>query len=409
VIGPALHRIGTALLVLATASLSGATSTDSWTLAVPGRRIVLPADHASHPDYRLEWWYYTGNLDGTDGRRFGYQLTFFRIGIVRVPTTPSVWAVRDLFMAHLAVTDGAGRRYLAAEKLNRAGVSWAGAQTGAYRVWNEDWSARLDGDAHVLSAATAAFGLELRLGPGKPAALNGRGGYSRKGSDAGNASYYYSLTRMPTRGAITVDGARIPVTGTSWMDHEFGTSFLERGQTGWDWFSIQLEDGTDLMLYRLRRSDGSVDGHSSGTIVKVVGSPRTFGRAAFSLGPGRVWTSTATAARYPVEWRISLPTERLDLTARALVDGQELTGAMSGVAYWEGAIDVAGAHDGRRVRGRGYLEMTGYAGRRLEGLLSGSLDVTGSSTDTMSGLHGTPVAITDGVRRRPSRGPRTAP
>jgi predicted secreted hydrolase len=360
-----------AALVLAAASLAPAAATDAWKHAVPGRRIVLPADHASHPDYRLEWWYYTGNLDAADGRRFGYQLTFFRIGIVTAPTTPSVWAVRDLFMAHLALTDVAGRRYLAAERLNRAGVSWAGARTDTYRVWNEDWSARRDGDAHVLSASTSEFGLDLRLDPGKPPALNGVDGYSRKGTDPGNASYYYSLTRMPTRGTLTVGGVHVPVSGNSWMDHEFGTSFLEAGQHGWDWFSVQLDDGTDLMLYQLRRNGGSVDVHSSGTIVNATGTSRTFDRNAFALVPGDTWTSQASNARYPVEWHVRLPEEELDLSARALVEAQELRGSSSGVAYWEGAIEVTGTHKGRGVQGRGYLEMTGYAGRRLEAVLSG--------------------------------------
>jgi predicted secreted hydrolase len=181
---------------------------------------------------------------------------------------------------------------------------------------------------------------------------------------------------MPTRGTITVGDARIAVTGTSWMDHEFGTSFLEPGQIGWDWFSIQLDEGTDLMLYRLRRSDGFVDAHSSGTIVNSAGTSQTFGRAAFSLVPGRPWASKATAARYPIEWHIHMPDRQLDLTARAVVDDQELRGSMSGVAYWEGAIDVVGAHGGKPVRGRGYLEMTGYAGRSLEGVLSGGDDAS---------------------------------
>jgi predicted secreted hydrolase len=373
---PASPRVGMLLLVLVVAVAAAGASADGWRYARAGRTIVLPPDHASHPDYALEWWYYTGNLDAADGRRFGYQLTFFRIGIVPVATTASVWAVRDLFMAHLAVTDISGRRYLSAEKLNRAGVSWAGARTDSYRVWNEGWSARLDGDVHVLSAATKAFGLELRLDPGKPPVLNGVDGYSRKGSEAGNSSYYYSLTRMPTRGTVTVGDARIPVRGTSWMDHEFGTTFLEAGQTGWDWFAIQLDDGTDVMLYQLRRSDGSMDGHSSGAIVSGAGVARTFGPAAFSLHRGRMWHSPDTGAQYPVEWSVRLPGEKLSLSTRALLDAQELRGPSSGVAYWEGAIEVSGMHEGKPVHGRGYLEMTGYAGRRLERVLSGRNDAT---------------------------------
>lgn len=339
-----------------------------WKEATPGRAISLPADHASHPDYKLEWWYYTGNLDAADGRRFGYQLTFFRIGVDPAPANPSRWAVRDLFMTHLALTDVNGRRYQFTERINRAGPGWAGAATDRYRVWNEDWQAVLEGaGVHRLRGTGKDFGVDLSLTEERNPVLHGDRGYSRKGSAPGNASHYYSLTRMPTRGTITLDGRPVEVTGLSWMDHEFGTSFLEPDQIGWDWFSIQLDDGRDLMIFQLRRRDGSIDPRSSGTLVEPDGtSVRITLESGFRLDPGRTWKSPASGAPYPVAWTVRVPRGDIELSVSAALDNQELhTERSAGVTYWEGAIDVTGRARGRAVKGRGYLEMTGYSGNAM--------------------------------------------
>jgi len=362
---------GIASLSVAVATATLVAQAPSWKDAAPGRPIVLPADHASHPDYKVEWWYYTGNLDSTGARRFGYQLTFFRVGVDPAPTNPSRWAVRDLFMTHLALTDADGKRYRFVDRINRSGPGWAGAATDGYRVWNEGWQAGRGPDAvHRLVASTKDFGIDLRLDEGRRAVFHGDHGYSRKGSAAGNASFYYSLTRMPTQGTVTIDGRAIEVSGQSWMDHEFGTTFLETDQVGWDWFSVQLDDGRDLMLFQLRRRDGSVDPRSSGTLVEPDGAARHIAfDSGFSIEPGRVWTSSASGGRYPVEWQVRLPRESIDLSVRAVLDDQELrTGQSTGINYWEGAIDVKGRANGRPVQGRGYLEMTGYSGRGLEAL-----------------------------------------
>ena len=360
-----------ALAALPCAAMVHAQGAD-WKEAAPGRVLALPADHASHPDYKLEWWYYTGNVDAADGRRFGYQLTFFRIGVVAVPASPSRWAVRDLFMTHLAVTDVNGRRYHFTQRVNRAGPGWAGAASGSYDVWNEDWQAQLEpAGVHRLQAQSRGFGIDLRLVENRPPVLHGDRGYSRKGSAAGNASFYYSLTRMPTRGTITIDGRAVDVTGQSWMDHEFGTSFLELDQVGWDWFSIQLSDGRDLMIFQLRRADGSIDPRSSGTLVEPDGStiPVTL-ESGFRLEPGRVWTSPATGAQYPVAWRVRLPRSDVDISVTAALDDQELHAEHStGVTYWEGAIDASGKVLGHEVKGRGYLEMTGYTGKTMGSIM----------------------------------------
>jgi predicted secreted hydrolase len=345
---------------------------DTWKQAAPGRAFAFPADHASHPEYKIEWWYYTGNLTAADGRRFGYQLTFFRIGVDANPKNPSRWAVRDLFMTHLAVTDVDGDAYRFADRVNRAGVGWAGAAVDSYRVWNEDWEASLDASTgrHRLRAAEGGLGVDLELESLKPPVLHGARGFSRKGAGEGNASNYYSLTRMRTKGTVTVDGRAVEVEGLSWMDHEFGTTFLEAEQQGWDWFSIQLDDGTDLMLFQLRRKDGSRDANSSGTDVDASGAAVAILPGAFDLASGAVWQSPASGATYPTEWRITVPGRGLDLVVRAAVDDQELrTDRSTGVVYWEGAVAVEGTRAGRPVTGRGYLEMTGYTGGAMGELM----------------------------------------
>ena len=343
---------------------------DGWQRAARTYRISLPRDHASHPAHRIEWWYYTGNLETERGRRFGYQVTFFRIGIDPSPANPSAFAVRDLLMAHAAVTDAAGRQHLFAERLNRAGVGWAGASPRELRVWNDGWEVRLEDGRHRLHARAPRFAVDLVAAEDRPPVLHGDAGFSQKGADEGNASHYYSLTRMPTEGHVTVDGERFAVGGASWMDHEFGTSFLERGQQGWDWFSLQLDDGTDLMMFQLRRADGAVDRHSSGTVARPGAATRQLDAGEFTLGPGRAWESPTTGARYPVEWTIEVPREGLQLKVAPLIDAQELKGSRSGVSYWEGAIDIAGTKHGAPIAGRGYLEMTGYSGRALGEVLN---------------------------------------
>ncbi|MCI0623321.1 MAG: carotenoid 1,2-hydratase [Acidobacteria bacterium] len=339
----------------------------TWRQALPGFVFEFPRDHASHPDYKIEWWYYTGNLASREGRRFGYQLTFFRVGVEPQPKNPSRWAVRDLFMAHFAVTDISGQKYFFFDRMNRAGIGWAGAESSHYRVWNQDWEARLFTDGrHELNASDSGLKLTLVLSEGKRPVMHGVRGISQKGSEAGNASHYYSLTRMPTQGTLALDGQIHTVEGQSWMDHEFGTSFLGKEQKGWDWFSIQLEDGSDLMLFQLRRSDGSIDRHSSGTWVGSSGESRSLEAREFFLKPGAIWRSTTSGARYPLFWEVNVPSRGLKLAVRAVLPHQELhTEKSTGVTYWEGAIEVRGTHNGKPAQGRGYLEMTGYAGQSI--------------------------------------------
>ncbi|HKV40295.1 MAG TPA: lipocalin-like domain-containing protein [Blastocatellia bacterium] len=353
----------------AAANVESSTPED-WKVAEPGYRFAFPQDHASHEAYRIEWWYYTGNLLSSDGRRFGYQLTFFRTGIVANPANPSRWTVRDLYLAHFALSDIRDRSFHYFELLNRAGIGWAGAAASSYNVWNGEWSVRLDGGDHVLSAADGGYSLDLRLKPLKPETINGENGLSRKGPAPGNASHYYSITRLATRGTLVLGGERFQVTGLSWMDHEFGTSFLEPGQTGWDWFSIQMDDGRDLMLFEIRRANGAMDTYSSGTITAADGAASRVDSGQFSLAPGDRWRSPASGAFYPISWSIEIPGHALKLEAKAAFPDQELrTTESTGVTYWEGSIEVTGQAAGGPVHGRGYLEMTGYAGPGIAGLL----------------------------------------
>lgn len=351
------------LVLVVLAATTGAGQT--WREAAPGYRFAFPKDHASHPDFKIEWWYYTGNLQTAEGRRFGYQVTFFRVGVDPSPANPSRWAVRDLFMAHLAVSDPDARRYRFDERLSRAGPGLSGAATDRYHVWNDDWSASLDAEnRHRITAASAtsrgSAGVSLVLDEGKPPVVNGVNGISQKGAEAGNASHYYSLTRMPTRGTLTIDGERFEVSGESWMDHEFGTSFLEPEQQGWDWLSLQLDDGRELMLYQLRRSDGTRDPRSSGTIVDAQGRASTLSAGEFSLRPAGPTFKGSSGASYPIAWDVAVPGAQIALRVTTPLPDQELVTEGANIAYWEGMIEVSGTSAGRTLSGRGYLEMTGY-------------------------------------------------
>ncbi len=362
----AIRNWPSAFLLFFLANLAGAAG-HLWRQAQPGYAFQFPRDHGSHPEYKIEWWYYTGNLSTAEGARFGYQLTFFRIGVDPQPSNPSRWAVRDLFMTHLAITDIGERRFHFADRVNRAGIGWAGAETGGLRVWNQNWEAKLDVQGrHRLTAVHDDMSLNLMLTSGKEPVIHGLQGLSQKGSDAGNASHYYSLTRMPTRGELWVSGRRHVVEGFSWMDHEFGTSFLEKEQVGWDWFSLQLDDGSDWMLFQLRRADGTRDRHSSGTWVSENGSRHDIRAGEFALSPGAVWTSPSSGAHYPIVWNVNVLSHGLGLTVSAVLPNQELnTEKSTGVIYWEGAVEFTGTRQGKPVRGRGYLEMTGYAGKPI--------------------------------------------
>jgi predicted secreted hydrolase len=321
------------------------------------RAFVFPADHGPHPEYRNEWWYFTGNLDAADGRRLGYQATFFRIGLdANPPARESQWATREAWMAHLAVSDAATGTHRGVERFARGALGLAGATVEPLRVWLEDWRLSSDdgGATWRLEAATDDFRLDLALRAERAIVLQGDAGLSQKSTEPGNASYYYSVPRLATSGTVTIDGAAHAVTGLSWLDREWSTSALGPDQAGWDWFALQLADGRDLMYYRLRHDDGRVDAMSRGSLVDADGRRVELG-AELPLTPVRWWTAP-DGRRFPVEWDLALPGEARPLRVAAVFDDQYMQLA---VRYWEGMVDVRDRATGEAL-GRGYLEMTGY-------------------------------------------------
>jgi predicted secreted hydrolase len=331
--------------------------------ATAPRPLVFPDDHGPHPEYRTEWWYYTGNLTAADGRHVGFQLTFFRTALApAAPPRASAWATAQVYMAHFAVTDTSGRRFHARQRLARGAVGLAGAQGSPFRVWTDDWSAEATGEAAFpvrLRAADGGVAIDLTLARGKPVVLQGDRGLSRKGPGRGDASYYYSLTRMPARGRVTLDGRGVEVSGLAWMDREWSTSALGGDQVGWDWFALQLDDGRDVMFYQLRRRDGSADPFSAGTLVAADGTSRALGAADVRVEVLEWWASPRDGIRYPARWRLAVPSAGLDLGVVPRLADQEL---LEPVRYWEGAVRV----EGRGVGGHGYVELVGYAGRAAD-------------------------------------------
>lgn len=337
----------------------------SFTDAVPGYVFTFPADHASHPAYQSEWWYYTGHLDAASGETFGYQLTFFRVGFpprAAGGRPASRWRFRDLVLAHFAVSDEKRREFRYFERLGRAALGLADARTDRYEVFTGGWQAGLVGNAHRLTARSGGVAIDLTLIPRKPPVVHGQRGVSQKADCAGCSSHYYSLTRLATRGTLERDGVRLAVTGTSWMDHEFGAGKLAPGMPGWDWYSVHLSDDTELMLYHLRGADGLPVPASSGTFVRADGTWRHLPREAFRVTAMGAWPSPHSKAIYPMGWAIEVPVEDLTLTLKPAFSAQELdTTASTGVTYWEGSMSAEGHRSGAPITGRGYVELTGYA------------------------------------------------
>ena len=326
-------------------------------MAVPGYEFAFPRDHGSHPEYRTEWWYYTGHLRTESGKRYGFEVTFFRVGVSRDPARTR-WDLRAIMPAHFAVTDVAAKDFRYYEKMNRASVFTADAAEGKLDVYNEGWRATTNPDGSWrLVAKQGKDSLELTLRTRKPPAIHGENGVSVKAPVAGYASHYYSMTRLEASG--TINGQR--ATGQAWMDHEFGSSALRENQQGWDWFSIQLDNDAELMLYVIRRSDGTPDVTSSGSLIADDGRVIHIRREQMRITPLAKWKSPKSGATYPSGWRVELPSFRIALTMQPLMREQELvTHGSTNITYWEGACDVSGTFGGNPVRGEGYVEMTGY-------------------------------------------------
>ncbi len=331
--------------------------------AIEARKFSFPEDHGPHPEYRNEWWYVTGNLDGDDGERYGFELTLFRFSLtplVDVKADVSAWRTNQVYIGHFALTNVADGQFHVAQRYSRASLGLAGASANPFRVWLEDWSIGQQ-DANnpakwALRASAGDISLSLDLDPQRRPVLHGVDGLSRKSNQAGNASYYYSISRFASTGTLQIGNRSFAVSGLSWLDREWGSSALSADQQGWDWFALQLSNGADLMFYRLRKNDGSTDEHSAGTWLRSDGSRLSLAHSDVEMKPLRYWDSPS-GGRYPLTWQLSIESLGLDLTIRPVLDTQELHAT---VRYWEGAVDIDGFENGTPINGRGYLELTGY-------------------------------------------------
>ncbi len=331
--------------------------------AKPGFIYQFPRDDFSHDNFRVEWWYYTGNLEGNKGRRFGYQLTFFRVGLEggKIVNNPSKWKIDHIYFAHMTISDIKNEKFHFFERINRKGIKNAGAETNRFFIWNSDWVLSAKGDTQKLIAFEKETGIELYLTPIKKRVFHGKNGISLKGSEKGNASHYFSFTRMKTAGHISIKGEKFQVEGTSWMDHEFSSNQLNSSLIGWNWFSLKLDNETEIMLYQLRHKDGKIDPYSSGTFVTADENYHHLTLKEFTITPKNSWTSKKTGATYPAGWEIDLPGSSIHLKAVPDFSDQELyhLRSISG-SYWEGSISIKGSVKGKSVTGKGYVELVGY-------------------------------------------------
>jgi predicted secreted hydrolase len=331
----------------------------------------FPKDHGSHPGYRTEWWYYTGNLQSSAGNRYGFQLTFFRRRInpmgseKKWPKPASAWRTSQIYLAHAALLDIDGKHHYYDQCMGRGvlGIAGVSRDHNDVRIFVNKWSARISPKALHLKAIAEKFSFDLDLTPVKPVVLHGNRGYSRKGSTPERASCYYSLTRLETKGQVTLAGKTFSVRGLSWMDHEFSTAQLEPGIIGWDWFGLQLSDNTEIMIYLLRQKDGRWHPASSGTYVRSDGTTRHLSIHDIEPMVLDTWKSPNSGAVYPARWRLRILSPAMDLSVIPNLADQEMrTRESTGVTYWEGSVSVRGNKNGRRVDGQGYMELTGYAG-----------------------------------------------
>ena len=351
---------------VSTATPAATPTVPSGFIAADGsRRLTFPADLGAHPDFRTEWWYYTGNLQQTpEGRHFGFELTIFRVGLLP-PTAElpndSTWAGRDVYFAHFALSDIAAEHFYAFQRYSRPDPGLAGAQADPYHVWLEDWNIteRAPG-VYQLQAEQEEVTLDLTLTDEMGVVLHGENGYSRKGKSPANASYYYSQPRLRADGFVQLSDDKYAVNGLAWNDHEFSTSALDEDQIGWDWFSMQFDDGRALMLFQLRERDGKTSDASSGTFIAADGTAQSLHKPDFEIDVLETWRSPHTQAGYPSSWKIRI--DRFDclLDVQPWMADQELN--FPPITYWEGAVRFEGACGGVPVRGNGYIELTGYSG-----------------------------------------------
>jgi predicted secreted hydrolase len=330
----------------------------------------FPEDHGPHPDFRTEWWYYTGNVTDKNGLKFGFQLTFFRsrlndvsIDISKGSDEVSPWRTQQLMIAHAALTEISEKKHHQAELMARQAVGIAEAvQKGdKTHLFLRNWSLDLMPHYHILKADAEDFSFGFTLFPMKKPVLHGDHGYFRKGRQVESAGCYYSFTRLKAQGIIKVGTKKFEVDGFAWMDHEFGTNPLETDLVGWDWFSIQLDNHTELMAYFLRKKDGSFSDVSSATFLTKSEDSIILTHEDLDLKTIDTWKSNESGGIYPCKWRLKIPRLKLELEIKAIVADQEMnTSETTGVIYWEGSVSVKGVLNDQMVSGMGYTELTGY-------------------------------------------------
>ena len=328
------------------------------------RPLTFPADFGAHPDFRTEWWYYTGNLQTLEGRRFGFELTIFRVGLVP-PTVElpndSDWSSRDVYFAHFAISDIDSNQFYAFQRYSRPGPGLAGAQADPYHIWLEDWTiTELPLGVYQLQAEQGEIMLDLTLTDEMGIVLHGENGYSRKGKNITNASYYYSQPRLRADGTVQLNGVLYSVSGLAWKDHEFSTGVLDENQIGWDWFSLQFEDGPALMLFQLRERSGRISESASGTFISADGTSQPLRKSDFEITVLDKWSSPHTLGIYPSSWEIRIHKPDCLLEVKPWMADQEIN--FPPITYWEGAVHFEGNCNGVPVQGNGYIELTGYTG-----------------------------------------------
>lgn len=364
----ALATLAAATITVPFMEATKASQTDNfYKKALPGYKFSFPRDHASHEEFKTEWWYYTGHLKSEDGDKYGYELTFFRSGVSpsqreQAKSRAQQNAHSNVYLAHFAISDIKNKKFYFYEKLTRSGLSLGTASKTVLHVYNDGWRVDEAGDAMMLTADSEKNGIKLLLSSKKPPIIHGKNGVSQKADCIGCASHYYSLTRMDTRGLLFIDGKEKRVTGTSWMDHEFGSNQLTEEQTGWDWFSLQLSDNTELMLYIMRKKDGSLDKNSSGTIIGADGKTEHLSLSQFKITAKNKWSSPKSRGVYPMNWDVEVPSKQIKLQVNSDFEQQELvTKRSTDVTYWEGSSTITGTKMGKPITGEGYVEMTGYS------------------------------------------------
>ena len=358
-------------LFLVSASAVFSEEDDGYARVTGPCRLEFPADHGAHPDFRTEWWYYTGHLETEQGQPFGFQLTIFRRQISppearnKWPDPPSAWRTQQVYLGHAALTDIYDGRHYIAEDIARGVLQLAGVKQTpeATTIFIKRWRIHIGPGEHKLSASSNDFQLDLDLEPEKRVVLHGDQGYSRKGDSEERASCYYSFTRLKSKGRLKINEQEYVVRGTGWMDHEFSTASLQEGIEGWDWFSLQLDSNKELMIYILRQSDGRPHPASSGTIVGANGETRHLSHADFHMAVSAHWRSPHSGGVYPARWQLSVPAEKITLSIVPNLADQEMrTPGSTDVTYWEGSVSVTGKIAGVGTSGKGYVELTGYAG-----------------------------------------------